>query len=375
MDNLPQGICKSLYADDLVIYYSASNINHIERKLQLGINRINHWAKANGFRLSNDKTVAVHFHRKRGIQQEPNLILNDLTIKVEPKFKFLGIYLDQRLRFKEHIEYLRQKTIKRLDILKCLAHLEWGADRAILLNLYRSLIRSKIDYGSQIYATASDHILARLNSVHNQAIRLCTGAFRSSPVVSLNAESGEPPLEYRRLQLGLQHYIRIQRIINSPCYISVMNSEFEHQYTTQHEAPLCYRMRAILEDFNININVLPYQPPFEAPWKLPEEIVCEGIDIRNKRDFNPHYLQLLYIEHINLYHSDSIKIFTDGSKSNEGTGCAYFTLSSREIFKLDKYSSVFSAELYAILKVLQYIESNKNRNYTILSDSELYTSD
>ena len=119
-----------------------------------------------------------------------------------------------------------------------------------------------------------------------------------------------------------------------------------------------------------NINVLPFQPLLEALWKLPDEIICEGIDIRYKRDFNPNYLQLLYIEHINLYHSDSIKFFTDGSKSNEGTGCAYFTVSSKEIFKLDKYLSVISAELYTILQILQYIESNKNRNYTILSDSK-----
>ena len=372
VDEIPRDVCRSLYADDLVIYYSASNINLIERKLQLAIHKINRWADTNGYKLSNDKTVSVHFHRKRGLQQEPNLILNNMPIKVETKVKFLGLYLDQRLRFKDHIEYIRQKALKRLDIIKCLAQLQWGADRVMLLRLYRALIRSKIDYGCQIYATASDHILARINSVHNQAIRLCTGAFRSSPVISLNAESGELPLNYRRMQLGLQHYIRIQRLTDTPCYDKIMSDTYEDRYALiRDKAPLGYRMRSIMEELNIeNVNVLPWRPPLEPPWRLPEDIECKELGIKSKRKCNPHNLKLIYIEHINFYHSDTIRIFTDGSKSEEGTGCAYFISGLVQIFKLEIYSSVFSAELYAILKVLQFIDSNNNRNFTILTDSK-----
>ena len=77
---IPQDICKSLYVDDLVIYYAAASINHIERKLQLTINKITSWAKNNGYNISNDKTKAVCFHRKHGLQYEPSLILNNENI-------------------------------------------------------------------------------------------------------------------------------------------------------------------------------------------------------------------------------------------------------------------------------------------------------
>ena len=73
-------ICKSFYVDNLVIYYAAVNVNHIERKLQIAINNINTWAMNNGYNISNNKTKAVHFHRKYGLQHEPTLILNDKNI-------------------------------------------------------------------------------------------------------------------------------------------------------------------------------------------------------------------------------------------------------------------------------------------------------
>ena len=51
---------------------------------------------------------------------------------------------------------------------------------------------------SQIYATASEHIIDKLDPVHNQAIRLCTESFWSSPVLSFCAGAGDAQLKYRR---------------------------------------------------------------------------------------------------------------------------------------------------------------------------------
>ena len=94
-----------------------------------------------------------------------------------------------------------------------LVTLDWGADRTTMLRLYRSIIRSKIDYGCFIYSTAKLTILQTLDPVHNSASRLCTGAFRSSPVDSLYAETGEPPLEFRRNQLLIHPLCRFRAYI------------------------------------------------------------------------------------------------------------------------------------------------------------------
>ena len=72
--------------------------------------------------------------------------------------------------------------MKALDIIKVVANQEWGADKTVLLNLYRSLIRSKLDYGCIVYGSARPSYLKMLNTVHHQGLRLALGAFRTSPV-------------------------------------------------------------------------------------------------------------------------------------------------------------------------------------------------
>ena len=85
-----------------------------------------------------------------------------------------------------------------------------------MLRIYRAVVRSKLNYGCTIYSAAKDHVLQKLDPIHNAGIRLATGAFRSSPVVSLYGESGEAPLNICRKQLFLQYYTCTHRLPNSP---------------------------------------------------------------------------------------------------------------------------------------------------------------
>ena len=49
---------------------------------------------------------------------------------------------------------LKTKCTKSLNLLRVLAHTTWGADQETLLHLYRSLIRSKLDYGCVVNGSA-----------------------------------------------------------------------------------------------------------------------------------------------------------------------------------------------------------------------------
>ncbi|KAK3871092.1 hypothetical protein Pcinc_023738 [Petrolisthes cinctipes] len=54
----------------------------------------------------------------------------------------------------------------------------WGANRKSLLMVYKTLIRTKLDYGSQVYGSASDTTLGRLDVYQNK----CLSVFGSSEV-------------------------------------------------------------------------------------------------------------------------------------------------------------------------------------------------
>ena len=120
----------------------------IERHLQQNLNKIEHLATNNGFKLSKSKTQCVHFCQLRKQHEDPVLTLYGSPIPVVQENKYLGLIFDKKLSFIQHINYIKAKCHKALNMMKVLSHTTWGADRTTLLQLYRSLIRSKLDYGS-----------------------------------------------------------------------------------------------------------------------------------------------------------------------------------------------------------------------------------
>lgn len=91
--------------------------------------------------------------------------------------------------------------------MRKLSHISYGADRTTLIHIYRSLIRSNCDYGS---AVATPNILNRLNLIHHTAIRLATGAFRTSLV------SGEWSLYFKRKQTIFNMLIHLRSSLSTP---------------------------------------------------------------------------------------------------------------------------------------------------------------
>ncbi|XP_045130249.1 uncharacterized protein LOC123515571 [Portunus trituberculatus] len=108
-----------------------------------------------------------------------------------------------------HISYLRTSCNKRLDVMKRIAGIRWGASRDLLLHYYKTTIRAKMQYASCFYGSAAYSNLLKLDPIQNAALRISMGAMSSSPVVSLQAESGIPPLSTHRRMTLCQQYYRI----------------------------------------------------------------------------------------------------------------------------------------------------------------------
>ena len=77
----------------------------------------------------------------------------------------------------------------------------------------------KLEYGCQAYCTAARTTLEQLDPVHNQAIRICLGAFCSSPEISLHAESNLGSLEDRRKSICLKYLVRTMAQDKSTLYV------------------------------------------------------------------------------------------------------------------------------------------------------------
>merc|ERR1712121_277703 len=123
---MTNGVECSLYVDDFIIFIRSSTVEGIERQLQLCINSIVRWTCKNGFTVSSNKTVAMHFcNRNSKYCRDPILNLGKDKIKFVTEHKFLGLIWDSKLSFESHIQYLKKKCANAMNIIKVLSYSNW----------------------------------------------------------------------------------------------------------------------------------------------------------------------------------------------------------------------------------------------------------
>ncbi|GBN12298.1 hypothetical protein AVEN_199467-1 [Araneus ventricosus] len=201
-----------------------------ERQLQNAVNRLVAWCDENGHTISAEKSRCVHFCRKRNIHQDPNIRIRNVPIPVVNEIRFLGVIFDRKFTFLPHTLHLRKKCERSLNILKVLSRTSWGADRTSLFRIYQAVILSSIDYGSMVYGSARPTVFRRLDTIHHSALRICSGAFRTSPVESLYVICHQLQLHLRR-QISTVYFFRARSLANlGPCAIKnqSINQSLEH---------------------------------------------------------------------------------------------------------------------------------------------------
>src|SRR5215469_9593293 len=202
---IPSSVRISLYADD-VLYASGPLLPSLERRLQLALNKCSSWALSHGFSFSPTKSSVLLFtrpwSRSDPSSPPPSLSPNPPPLPIKPTHRFLGVTLDSRLSYKPHIAALRSSCHRLLDLLAHIAHPKWGLNRPSLLRLYKSLVRSRLEYGCEVYSQVPPSSISSLNSVQNRALRIATGAFHSTPIKGLELLTATlpipPPFHYRQ---------------------------------------------------------------------------------------------------------------------------------------------------------------------------------
>lgn len=136
--------------------------------------------------------------------------------------------------------------------------------------IYRLIIKSKIDNGCIIYNSAHKRILKTLNTIQHSALRLITGAFRTSHIVSLQNITGEPPFSHRRLRLTFKYIYNISANNSHPTIRHIFtnhNNTIKLKDTTTFLTTIQQELRHL----NLTIPVM-QDNSFSTmpPWKIIE---------------------------------------------------------------------------------------------------------
>ncbi|XP_067136093.1 uncharacterized protein [Centruroides vittatus] len=232
------------------------------------------------------------------------------------------------------------KAVTMAHSLRCISRNTWGINSKTSQTIYKCAIEPAITYGAEIWGEAANkqNIKKRLNSIQRMSLISIAKAYRTSLTNALQVISNILPLDLKVLKLYFKYQLLGQR-------------------ANSIQTPIVH---ASMEE-------------------LIKDIQNYGLDAQQKANIvhpaepNPEITETPAIN------DKTYNVFTDGSKSAEGVGCALVVnnTSGKSIyqacFKLGMQCSNNQAESLAILKALQYIRDKpifRNKTIRINSDSK-----
>jgi ribonuclease HI len=296
-----------------------------------------------------------------------NLYIDGSPIEWKKEVKFLGVIVDERLTWASHISYIVERCKKRLNLMRCLSGIVWGASKLCLLMIYKALIRSVLDYGCIAYENASDAVKDKLDKIQMQALRVSCGAMKGTSNNSLQVECGEQPLSLRRLNLLNKYSIKI-RAIKHHAAATILN-------TTGHKTKrvkVSFGAKVDGRTDQISDNTAgPTLSPV-PPWHFKQATYTLDTLGGANKDAQSEVIKHILREQLSKLDDNTVVIFTDGSKDETGrVGAAVYSsdYNIRSNYRLSDNASVYTAEMTAIREALLFIKEHHITTTAILSDS------
>lgn len=171
INDLPSIILHSkvlMYADDVKIFKTFKEPND-QLLLQSDIDKLSQWCKINLMELNIKKCNHMSFFRIRKF--ESIYYINDSTLLKVHNINDLGVLLDHRLNFRDHITLTVNKAMGVLGFMK-----RWSkefSDPYITKQLYTSLVRPILEYGSIIWDPCYSIHISSIESVQKQFLIFC----------------------------------------------------------------------------------------------------------------------------------------------------------------------------------------------------------
>ena len=157
------------YADDTAVLSTHSCPISASIQLQNHLNKIEDWFKLWRVKINEDKSTHITFTLRKDTC--PPVYLNGKTIPQNESVKYLGMHLDRRLTWKNHIwtkrKQLNLKTRKLYWLLGNQSKL--ALSNKILL--YKSILKPIWTYGIQLWGSASDSNINIIERYQSKTLR------------------------------------------------------------------------------------------------------------------------------------------------------------------------------------------------------------
>lgn len=168
---LPDSNKLRLYADDTNLFVAHENPTILKTVSEEYICKLFQWFSANKLSVNKNKTCFTIFANKN--KPMPNA-LNSLKVGVNtiykvPNAKYLGLVLDEKLIWSDHITSLTHDLLKVINAFKIVKS---KISHKHKQKMYYAYIHSKIQYGIELYGHAADTNLKKVQTLQNKALKI-----------------------------------------------------------------------------------------------------------------------------------------------------------------------------------------------------------
>ena len=164
-------------------------------------------------------------------KEKLTLKIYEKNINLKNDMTFLGIRFDKFLTFSNQISYLKTSCNQRLNVLKTLSHKSWNLDVKTLLQLYKSLVRSLLDYSLFIFPLITNKNQRKLQYIQDNALRTIFKKKYDFDSNTLHLWANIDDLNTRSKNL-LKNYFDLAKKNQNPIIKDLLNDfeKFEHNF-------------------------------------------------------------------------------------------------------------------------------------------------
>ena len=140
------------------------------------------WLQANKLTLNTDKTHYMVFHRARIKSKTGKISIRNNAIDEVKSTKFVGVTIDDKLKWTEHIQYIKNEISKSNGIL---IKSKPDLDKVTLRNLYFTFVYPYLIYCVEVWGNSCDTHLDPIIKFQKKCVRVITFSHYLEPTESL----------------------------------------------------------------------------------------------------------------------------------------------------------------------------------------------
>jgi ribonuclease HI len=270
------------YVDDkalIAIDKTFEKAHHTLKRMMTRPDGANEWSRTHNSRFELSKLVLVDFTRSRSTRRPP-LTLQDTTLIPQQTHKFLGVLMDQELRWNHQADYALGKATKWTLAFRRLARPSTGIHPRLMRQLYNAVAIPKITYAADVWYTptywkegmsrcqGSVGVTKRLASLQRIATVAITGALRTTATDVLDIHANVLPVALMMRKICYRAAVRLATLPRShplrPLFI--IRSK---RFIKTHRSPL-HELARLLGPHTANLETI-------SPSNLPpgEDTKCK----------------------------------------------------------------------------------------------------